>query len=162
MLIGTSWYSKTSSNTPRISTETSMKKTDPFWAVYRIKDPGPLQRLNNQETTLSQPCVCQSWLKKLCLGTIRIWGQEKSRKNQATPTKPAVTIPECGYGLCNPAKTQQSSVHQKKQPSAFLGGQIDPCPPRCSRVTGRLRWKSLDTSLLRWNSPCRAKFLRQP
>lgn len=152
MLLGTSWYSKTSSNNPRISTETSMKKNGSLLgSLSHLSDPGSLQRLNNQETTLSQPCVCQSWLKKLCLGTkLRIWGHEKSRKNQATPIKPAVTIPECGYGLCNPAKTQPSSLFIKKNTICISGGSNRPLPAEmqsCDRATSMKITGYISTSM---------------
>ena len=116
MLIGTSWYSKTSSNTPRISTETSIltKKRIPsgqFIASFR--SPGPCN-----DSTTKRPLWAN--LASASRGSKSYASNPRPRegqgKNQATPTKPAVTIPECGYmGYATQQKTQQSSVNQKQQ-----------------------------------------------
>ena len=157
MLIGTSWYSKTSSNNPRISTETSFKKNGSLLGSLshqRSRVPATTQPPRDHfEPTLRLPVVAQ----KVMPHNSNLRPREVKEK-PTTPIKPAGILKKW---LCNPAKNPTILCSSKKT-SASLGGQIDPCRPRCSRVTGRLRWKSLSSSLLRWISPCRAKFLRQP
>lgn len=100
MLIGTSWCSKTSSNSPRISTRLPWKKRIPSGQFISSKIPGPCNDSTTKRPLWANLASASRGSKSYA--SALFWGQEQSRKKQATPIKPAGILKKW---LCNPAKT---------------------------------------------------------
>lgn len=138
MLIGTSWYSKTSSNTPRISTETSMKKNGSLLGSLshqRSRVPATTQQPRDHfEPTLRLPVVAQKVMPR---HNSNLRPREVKEK-PSHPNKAGSNHPRMWLWVMQPSKNPTILCSSKKTTICISGGSNRPLPAEmqsCDRAT---------------------------